>query len=89
MVAIFVGRIGVFEKGLGNASDAELIKLKITYGDCEPSATAEVTFKTDFSQSQSDAEKELAIARFKDVIDQCDALSNARESCEASGCRWS
>ena len=88
LIMVFTGRIGIFEKGVGQESDAELIKMKINYGDCHPSATDEVTFTTSFAQSESVEAKELAKADFIDRISECKVFSD-KDSCEANGCRWS
>ena len=88
LVMVFTGRIGSFEKGLSKEGKAELIKMKITYGDCHPSATAEVTFDNEFTQATSEEAKELAKAKYKDDIGSCKGYSD-KGVCESAGCKWS
>lgn len=87
LVVVFTGRVTIFEKGVSAASKTELVKMKITYGDCHPSAEDEVAFKTRFSAAESPAEEESATLDFKGRIDACKG-SNSKEDC-ASGCVWS
>lgn len=90
LVMVFTGRIGVFEKGLSEEGKTELIKMRIQYGDCRPTATAEATFDTELSQAESTEAKEQAKASFiSDQVDRCKALSNDKGVCEAGGCKWS
>jgi len=88
LIMVFTGRIGVFEKGVSQESQAELIKMKITYGDCSPSATDEATFTTGLAQAGSVEAKETAKASFTGRIDECKVFSD-KENCEANGCKWS
>jgi hypothetical protein len=88
LVAIFTGRISVFEKGLSKEAQTELIKMKIQYGDCKPPLSAETTFSTEFSQATDDAGKDAARTGFMGVISQCKNLPE-KSACESSGCRWS
>ncbi|MBT6773921.1 hypothetical protein HOA91_00980 [Candidatus Woesearchaeota archaeon] len=87
LIMVFTGRIGIFQGGLDKASQAELVQMKITYGDCHPSATAEVTFSNDFKIAESEESKELAKARYKDDISACKGYSD-KGTCESSGCKW-
>ena len=87
LVMVFTGRIGIFEKGLSKEGKAELIKMKISYGDCHPSATAEVTFDTTFTQATSEEAKELAKANYKETIATCKAYVD-KGVCESGGCKW-
>lgn len=88
LVVVFTGRIGIFEEGVSKESQAELVKLKISYGDCRPTATVESGFITAYNQAETTAIKEEAVADFKDIINECKALSDDRSICEAADCKW-
>ncbi len=88
LVMVFTGRIGIFEKGLSKEGKAELVAMRITYGDCAPTATSEANFDLGFGQAESLEAKELAKANFKDEISRCKS-SQDKTGCESSGCRWS
>lgn len=88
LVMVFTGRIGIFQKDIDKASKTDLLSLKITYGDCHPTATDEATFSSESSQAASPEDKDLAEAKFKDRIASCKGLSS-RDECESGGCQWS
>jgi len=87
LVAIFTGRISVFEKGVSKEAQTELIKMRIQYGDCRPPATAETTFSTEYGAATDDTGKDMAKASFSDLIAQCKNLPE-KTLCENGGCRW-
>ncbi len=87
LVMIFTGRIGVFKTGVEKAGEAELIKLRINYGDCHPATAAEATFSSNIGQAVSEADKEAARSVLKGEIDRCKA-SVDKDSCEGGGCSW-
>jgi len=90
LIMVFTGRIGIFEKGVSKEGQAELVKMKITYGQCKPSATVEANFITQFGQAEGQVEaEESAKSIFSDEISRCKGLSNDQASCESAGCRWS
>lgn len=88
LAVIFTGRINLFEKGVSKEADTELIKMKITYGDCRPAAAAEADFKTEFAAAGDDeVAQETAKESFADVISLCKG-NRDEASCEAAGCKW-
>jgi uncharacterized membrane protein YqiK len=87
LVMIFTGRIGIFKTGVEEAGEAELIKLRISYGDCHPSTGAEATFSTSIGQAATEEDKEVARSVLKGEIDRCKALID-KDSCEGAGCSW-
>lgn len=87
LAVIFTGRINLFEKGVSKEADTELIKMKITYGDCRPAAAAEADFKTEFAAAGDEAAKETAKESFAEVISLCKG-NRDEVSCEAAGCKW-
>lgn len=89
LVMVFTGRIGIFEQGLSNEGDTELIKMRINYGTCHPSATQEAQFSTSLSQAESEADKEEQGSLFRTEISRCKALSNSKVNCETANCVWS
>ena len=87
LVMVFTGRIGIFEKGVSQESKAELIQMKISYGDCHPTSSDEAAFSSEFEQAESLEAKDEAKATFRDVIDDCRSF-NEKSDCEANNCRW-
>lgn len=96
IVAIFTGRLGLFQKGLGGESKQELSAMRAFYGQCQPNAAAETTFLTEYSaaekiedQAESSTKKGEAKSKLQQQIDVC--RSNAdKSSCESSSlCKWS
>lgn len=88
LVVVFTGRIGLFEKGVSKEADTELVKMRITYGNCRPTGTAEIDFKNEFAAAEDDeAAQEMAKAAFADEISRCKG-SRDEASCEAAGCKW-
>ena len=87
LVVIFTGQIGKFTLGVGKEGKAELAVLKLQYGDCRPTGTAEVNFGTEFDQATSSELKDAAKAKFSDEISRCKAIAD-KGTCEAGGCRW-
>lgn len=88
LIVVFTGRIGVFEKGVSKESQAELIKMKITYGNCKPSATTEAEFNSEFGQATTDSAKEIAKAKLKDEISRCKAFNSDKNVCQQNSCSW-
>jgi len=88
LVMIFTGRIGVFNEGLSKEGQAEIIKMKIQYGQCRPTATNEVTFDQKLTAAESIETKELEKAAFLDQISRCKGFSD-KSVCEGNGCMWS
>ncbi|HIH10805.1 TPA: hypothetical protein HA241_01305 [Candidatus Woesearchaeota archaeon] len=88
LVVIFTGRIGGFDEGLTKESNVELVKLKISYGDCHPTVTEETKFRTQYSLGQSVEEKDQSIALFQSEIDRCSVFTDS-DSCAGTSCKWS
>lgn len=87
LLAIFMGKITVFEKGVSKEAQTELVKMKILYGDCHPSASAETAFTSDLSKAEVDEAKDLIKANFKDAISSC--KSNTDKASCGGNCQWS
>ena len=88
LVMVFTGRIGLFEKGVGQESKAELIKMKIKYSDCQPTASAEAGFTSAYDQAESLDDQEAAKDDFLSEIDHCRSYTD-KDGCQGGGCRWS
>ena len=88
LILIFTGRISIFQKGVDKEANAELIKMRIVYGDCRPTAVQEESFRSSFVAAETIESKEQAKSSFKQQIDSCKVSSN-KASCESSGCAWS
>ena len=89
LIMVFTGRISIFEQGVSKEGQAELVKMKITYGQCKPSATVEANFVTQFGQAEGQVEaEETAKATFSGEISRCKGVSNDQASCASTGCRW-
>ena len=88
LIMVFTGRIAVFEKGVSKEAQAELIKMKITYGDCRPTATDEAEFTVEYGQADSVETEESAKSNFESVINSC-KYYNSKDDCESGGCKWS
>lgn len=88
LIMVFTGRIAIFEQGVSKEGKAELIKMKITYGDCHPTAREEANFDIAYSQAESLDGKETAKVDFKDEISRCKGFGD-KVNCESAGCSWS
>ncbi len=87
LLAIFMGKITVFQTESSKEAQLDLIKMKIMYGDCHPSATAETAFTSDLSKAEVDEAKELIKSNFKDAISSCKA--NTEKANCGGNCQWS
>ena len=88
LVLVFTGRIAIFEKGIGQEGNAELIKLKVQYGDCHPGIGAETTFRTNFNLAESPQEESEARALLMEEIGRCTAFVD-KATCQSGDCVWS
>ena len=68
LVVVFTGRIGIFEQGVGQEGNAQLIKLKIGYGDCHPTATEADAFVKSYDAAESVEAKDGAQNDFSQKI---------------------
>ena len=88
LVAVFTGRIGTTTEGIDKAAQAEVIKLKISYGKCHPTTVREDTFGLEYSSAESAEDKAGAERLFKDDIKTCKGQSIDKAACESAGCEW-
>jgi len=88
LVVIFTGRTGSFVSGVEKSGDAQLVELKIGYGQCRPTASAEANFQTGYNSATSTEAKESIVANFKDEISRCKSNSVDKSNCESAGCKW-
>jgi hypothetical protein len=88
LVMVFTGRINVFEKGLSNEGKAELVKMRVTYGDCRPSASEEANFDSRLQSASSVDEAEAAKVDFRSFVTACKQNTD-ETNCVQDGCLWS
>lgn len=89
LVAIFAGRVSIFDKGVSKEGQSELIKMKISYGDCRPNAGMEEKFLNDYGQATSTEAKEQAKSGFDSEVARCKGFSSDKTVCESNtGCKW-
>ncbi len=90
LLAIFMGKITIFDIGVSKAASALLATKQITYGiGCGPTAAEEKAFGKawDAADKENNEEaKAFAEASFEERIDQCKAADN-KEACTGS-CKW-
>jgi hypothetical protein len=87
LIVIFTSRTADFDQQVGKESRTELIKMRISYGECRPTVEQEGAFATEFAGATSEVEQEAARANFKSEISSCKSSIN-QDSCEATGCAW-
>ena len=88
LIMVFTGRIAVFEKGLSQEGKAELIKMRITYGDCHPTPVREATFDVNYGSAESVGDKASEAAVFREDIARCKAFTD-KANCDSQECTWS
>ncbi len=88
LVAIFLGRVGIFGDDLSKQGNSELALLKIGYGDCHPTGPDADNFVEKYNGAESDEQGEQFKSDFSARISECKALSNDKGACEAGGCSW-
>ncbi len=89
LVMVFTGRIGLFQIGLGGDETVKLNEMRVGYGQCAPNSVAENTFKTEYSNAESDTDKLAATSNFENEISICKGLSSDKTLCESgTKCRW-
>src|SRR3989344_3361336 len=76
LIAIFTGRIGVFESGLSKAGQTDLPQLRLTYGDCAPGNVMEERFNFDNNKAVTTEEKAAAKDNFEQEIATCKQYSD-------------
>ena len=87
LLMIFTGRITLFDQGVSKEAQTDLVALRITYGECQPTASQESVFSTAFGQATSPDEKEQAKTNFKGEISRCKVYSD-KGGCEGASCLW-
>lgn len=88
LVVIFTGRSSSFVSGVEKSGDAQSVELKVSYGQCHPTASAEAMFQTGYGAATSTEAKENTVANFKDEISRCKSNSVDKSNCESAGCKW-
>ncbi len=89
LVAIFTGRIGIFESGLSKQSQTELIAMKLSYGACAPGSASEEKFSADYGKATTPEERQTSKDNFDQEINRCKQYVDSKTVCEAgTGCKW-
>ena len=88
LVAIFTGRIRIFQSEVGVKGDAELTAMRITYGTCGPTVVQEGAFTSEFGKATTDEAKDLAKTNFAAVISNCKGYNSDKSLCESANCKW-
>jgi len=89
LVMVFTGRIALFDKGVSDEARTELIKMRIGYGSCRPTAAQESAFSTAFNSATSVDAKEREKVAFQSIVERCKGLGVDKAACEREGCLWS
>ena len=87
LIMVFTGRIAIFDKGVGDEGNVELVKMRIKYGDCQPNEAEEQRFKNSVDQ-RSDLEKAEAKDLFNTQIRECKSLASEGECLSSGQCSW-
>lgn len=88
IIAIFTGQLGgKFVPGLEDTAEIPYT-MRITYGDCQPTASEEQDFLTNIEAAGEDVSlEEQAEVDFKGLIKEC--KDNSAEECEGNTrCIW-
>ena len=88
LVMVFTGRIAIFERGVAQEGQTELIKMRILYGQCKPTPGQEASFTSELTRAESVDDQESAKAAFQEEISRCKDFGDSKVSCEGAGCRW-
>ena len=88
LVAVFTGRISLFQKGVSTVGDEELVRMQTQYGLCHPTATKETAFRSDFAKADSVEARDQVKTLFEDEIDRCASVVD-QPTCNEADCKWS
>ncbi|HLC19883.1 MAG TPA: hypothetical protein VJK72_03115 [Candidatus Nanoarchaeia archaeon] len=87
LVAIFTGQIGRTDQNLQQQGNVELISMRLEYGKCRPTPSAEQSFMSEHNTAASEQLKADAKTRFLRAINEC-SINTAPDQCSANGCIW-
>ena len=87
LVMIFTGRIAIFQQGVSEQGQTELISLRVQYGDCHPTTTQENNFVTNLNAAADAAGEDTAKSDYREIISRCKAV-DGQDSCASAGCSW-
>ena len=86
LVMIFTGRIALFQQGVSDQGQMELISFRVQYGDCQPTGTQENNFMTNLDAAVDTAGEDEAKSNFREIISRCKAFGE--DTCASEGCAW-
>ncbi len=87
LIAVFTGRIGLFTEGVSKEAGAELAKMKITYGECEPTTAKESDFMSTYSKAADDTARGTAADAYEKEIARCKSF-DTEQLCGQGACKW-
>jgi len=90
LVLVFTGRMTIFAEDVSNKGATDLATLKIIYGKCHPTNSAESTFLSAMESAGDDqTARDSAYDTLSDEVDRCKDVGDDEVNCEALGCKWS
>ena len=88
LAVIFTTRTLQFDVKINQETKKKLIKLKITYGSCQPTEIDENSFVTQYDTAADDITARVqAKSTFEQRIQTCKAVTD-KGACEAGSCKW-
>lgn len=87
LVAVFTGRISLFQRGVSTVGDEELAQMRVQYGQCHPTASQEADFRNEFANADSAQTKDMARTRFEELIDLSASIGDA-STCAEADYKW-
>ncbi|MBT4935371.1 hypothetical protein HOL21_04410 [Candidatus Woesearchaeota archaeon] len=87
LVVIFTAKSADFERGVSKEGQTEIAKIRISYGDCQPTGLSEQNFLRAYGSAETPEEQQEAITDLETRVADCKA--NDQTSCLIAGCKWS
>lgn len=83
LIAIFTGRISLFERTIAEEGSKELAVLKVEYGQCKPSLEAERNFLDKYNAAQTEDAKRVIRSDYEKLIGACKSRgASGAEACQ-------
>ncbi|MBT3298628.1 hypothetical protein HN385_06885 [archaeon] len=87
LAIIFSGRMASFNEDISKEGTTELTALKITYGSCHPTQSAENNFLSGMQSEDSSVTDETR-STLKSEISRCRGEGTDSSNCISTGCDW-
>jgi len=95
LIAIFTGRLGIFQSQLGGEAKAEIQSMQAFYGDCHPNSVAESELNNAYNAAdkltdttQKAQAKAEAKAAFQSDVNRCKTYSDKANCDNDDHCAW-